>query len=187
MKMAKKKPAKPAKKAPAKKKATKSKKKKAPSIKKRPMKVKTPSGAPLDPVSFEPIITMGNKTSADADISPIDILMQLQNRKEASDQVKNIVMTCGDELKAINDTYQSMKERQMDIMEQMEAHIFDNAKGLTESQTQSIKQSVRDELIKCMNIYSEDQITDQKFLLAIITLNELFSGHTQAQDNLYLP
>jgi len=101
-----------------------------------------------------------------------------------TDQVKSIVNTCGDELKAINDTYQSMKERQMDIMERMEDNIIQNVKGLTDEQSQSIKQSVRDELIKCMNLYSEDQITDQKFLLAIITLNELFSGQSQAQENL---
>ncbi len=112
------------------------------------------------------------------------VLERTADLESRTDQVKNIVTTCGDELKAINDTYQSMKERQMDIIEQMEGHIINNVKELSQEQEKCIKQSVRDELIKCMNIYSEDQITDQKFLLAIITLNELFSGQTQAQDNL---
>jgi len=112
------------------------------------------------------------------------VLERTADLESRTNQVKKIVNTCGDELKAINDTYQSMKERQMEIMENLETHITDNVEGLSEVQTQSIKKAVNNELIKCMNIYSEDQITDQKFLLAIITLNELFSGQTQAQQNL---
>ena len=112
------------------------------------------------------------------------VLDRTADLESRTDQVKKIVVSCGDELKAINDTYQSMKERQMDIIEAMEGHIIKNVADLTEPQRQSIKKSVDSELVKCMNIYSEDQITDQKFLLAIITLNELFSGQTTAQDNL---
>jgi len=112
------------------------------------------------------------------------VLERTADLESRTDQVKNIVNTCGEELQSINDTYQSMKERQMDIMEELEKHVTDNVEGLSDSQTLAIKKSVNNELVKCMHLYSEDQITDQKFLLAIITLNELFSGQTQAQDNL---
>jgi hypothetical protein len=112
------------------------------------------------------------------------VLARTADLESRTNQVKKIVVSCGDELKAINDTYQSMKERQMDIIEEMEGEILESVDDLNDTQIAGIKQSVGKQLTKCMNIYSEDQITDQKFLLAIITLNELFEGNTIAQDNL---
>lgn len=106
------------------------------------------------------------------------------NLESRTEQIKKVVNTCRDELQAINDTYQNMKERQMDIMEKLESQVIDGVVGLTPQQSDSIQANVKENLINCMNIYSEDQITDQKFLMAIITLNELFSGETIEQQNL---
>jgi hypothetical protein len=35
-----------------------------------------------------------------------------------------------------------------------------------------------------MNLYSEDQITDQKFMLTMMSLNELFGGKSTEDENL---
>ncbi len=112
------------------------------------------------------------------------VLERTADLESRTEQIKKVVNTCRGELQAINDTYQLMKERQMQIIETLEARVIDNVDNLNPVQQSCISAILKKELVACMNIYSEDQITDQKFLMAIISLNELFEGETQAQQNL---
>ncbi len=106
---------------------------------------------------------------------------ELQGRSE---QIKKMVMSCANELKQVNENYQVMKERQMDLMEGIESSILANVAGLSDTQKEQIKASVNSELTKAMNLFSEDQITDQKFMLTIISLNEIFGNTSAESENL---
>lgn len=101
-----------------------------------------------------------------------------------TEQVKKVVNSCREELQSINHTYQHMKEQQMAIIEGLEPQLIAKVPELNELQLKAMKTTIRDELVECMNLYSQDQITDQKFLLAIITLTELFSHETAESHNL---
>lgn len=115
----------------------------------------------------------------------LDLNQNLEARVESrTSQIKNVVMSCSTELGQVNDTYQAMKEQQMDIMESMEAAVLGTAKGLNDEQIAQVKEAISGELVKCMNLYSEDQITDQKFMLTMMSLNELFGSSSSADENL---
>ena len=127
------------------------------------------------------------------DISPrkrdekeiLDLNQNLEQRVESrTEQIKSVVMSCSTELGQVNDTYQSMKEKQMDIMESMESQILAVTEDWEEEQQEKITQVIQAQLVKCMNLYSEDQITDQKFLLTMMSLNELFGSESDQNENL---
>ena len=103
---------------------------------------------------------------------------------ERTAQIKNMVNSCGSELGKINSTYQDMKERHMSLMEGIEARVIDRVAGLSEIQQNKVREALQSELIQCMNLYSEDQITDQKFMLTIMSLNEIFGGAQESNANL---
>lgn len=112
------------------------------------------------------------------------VQMRTAELEGRSEQVKNIVTSCADELSHVNQTYQTMKEKQMDWAEGLEASVLDSVEGLSESQENQIKESLQAELVNSMNLYSEDQITDQKFMLTIISLNEIFGNKSTNDENL---
>jgi PAS domain-containing protein len=115
----------------------------------------------------------------------LDLNQNLEERVESrTSQIKNVVISCSTELSQVNETYQVMKEQQMDIMESIETAIFDQTSDLNEKQVEEIKGAVSSQLVKCMNLYSEDQITDQKFMLTMMSLNELFGGESACNENL---
>lgn len=115
----------------------------------------------------------------------LDLNQNLEARVESrTAQIKNVVMSCSTELEQVNQTYQAMKEQQMDIMESVEQAVIANTDGLNDSQVSQIKEAISGQLVKCMNLYSQDQITDQKFMLTMMSLNELFGSKTQQDDNL---
>jgi PAS domain-containing protein len=115
----------------------------------------------------------------------LDLNQNLEARVESrTEQIKNVVISCSTELEQVNQTYQAMKEQQMDIMENIENAVLSNTDGLSESQKAQIQEAVSGELVKCMNLYSEDQITDQKFMLTMMSLNELFGGASKEDENL---
>ncbi len=104
--------------------------------------------------------------------------------QERSEQIKKMVMSCANELQHVNDTYQSMKETQMMMMEGMESSILSEVSGLSDTQREQIHQVMQAQLVEAMNMYSQDQITDQKFMLTIISLNELFGNTSSEIENL---
>lgn len=110
----------------------------------------------------------------------IERTSDLQNRTE---QIKKVVTSCGSELAQVNQTYQSMKEEQMNIMEGLEDFILASVTDLSEGQGEKIRDAIGSRLVDSMNLYSNDQITDQQFLITIETLNELF-GINQEVENL---
>jgi len=115
----------------------------------------------------------------------LDLNQNLEERVESrTSQIKSVVMSCSSELGQVNDTYQAMKEQQMDIMENIETRVLDETEDLTEKQQEQIKNAVSSELVRCMNLYSEDQITDQKFMLTMMSLNELFGNESSEDKNL---
>ena len=115
----------------------------------------------------------------------LDLNQNLEARVEArTSQIKDVVMSCSTELKQVNDTYQSMKEKQMDLMESIESRVLADTDGLNDKQIAQIKGALSSELVKSMNLYSEDQITDQKLMLTMMSLNELFGGKSDETDNL---
>ena len=115
----------------------------------------------------------------------LDLNHNLEARVEArTSQIKGVVMSCSAELEQVNETYQSMKEKQMDLMESIESSVLAETEGLNESQISQIKNAISSELVKSMNLYSEDQITDQKFMLTMMSLNELFGNKSTEDENL---
>jgi len=115
----------------------------------------------------------------------LDLNQNLEARVESrTEQIKSVVMSCSSELGQVNDTYQGMKEKQMDIMESLENNILTATEGLSEEQKEVIISTISAELVKCMNLYSEDQITDQKFMLTMMSLNELFGSSGDQNENL---
>lgn len=101
-----------------------------------------------------------------------------------TNQIKNMVKSCGNELQSVNDTYQEMKEKQMQLMEGICGRLLKRVEGLSAEQTEQIREVMSEELEHCMNLYSEDQITDQKFLLTLLSLKEIFETSTPSTDNL---
>jgi hypothetical protein len=115
----------------------------------------------------------------------LDLNQNLEARVESrTAQIKGVVMSCSKELAHVNTTYQNMKEKQMDLMESIESSVLAETEGLNESQISQIKSAISSELVKSMNLYSEDQITDQKFMLTMMSLNELFGSKSAQDDNL---
>ena len=119
------------------------------------------------------------------EIEILDLNQNLEARvEERTSQIKSVVMSCSSELSQVNQTYQSMKEQQMDIIEQLEKRVLTETENLTDIQKEQIKETIGSELVCCMNLYSEDQITDQKFMLTMMSLNELFGSESREDKNL---
>jgi len=119
------------------------------------------------------------------EIEILDLNQNLEARvEERTSQIKNVVMSCSSELGQVNETYQSMKEQQMEIIEQLEKRVLTETENLTDNQKEQIKETIGSELVHCMNLYSEDQITDQKFMLTMMSLNELFGAESSEDKNL---
>ncbi len=115
----------------------------------------------------------------------LDLNQNLEARVESrTSQIKGVVMSCSAELEQVNTTYQKMKEKQMDLMESIEASVLSDTDNLNESQISQIQSAISRELVKSMNLYSEDQITDQQFMLTMMSLNELFGGESCEDKNL---
>ncbi len=115
----------------------------------------------------------------------LDLNQNLEARVEArTSQIKNVVMSCSTELEQVNQTYQAMKEQQMDLVENMENAVLSTVEGLSDTQKQQVQDAIGNELVKCMNLYSEDQITDQKFMLTMMSLNEVLGKTSDTDDNL---
>ncbi len=107
----------------------------------------------------------------------------LENRvEERTRQIKNVVISCGKQLEQINVTYQSMKEQQMEIIEQLEFNILQGLPDLSDELADKIHEITRQQMIKCMDLYTQDQITDQQFLMSIIALKELFDTSTSNEN-----
>lgn len=101
-----------------------------------------------------------------------------------TNQIKSVVTSCGAELQAVNDTYQVMKEKQMQLMEGICDRLLKRVESLSEEQINQINEVMSEELVHCMNLYSEDQITDQKFLLTMLSLKEIFETTSPESSNL---
>ncbi len=115
----------------------------------------------------------------------LDLNQNLEARVESrTAQIKKVVLSCSSELSHVNNTYQEMKERQMDIMENIEKQVLAETEGLSEQQVEQVKNAIGSALIESMNLYSVDQITDQKFMLTMMSLNELFDAESVENKNL---
>lgn len=101
-----------------------------------------------------------------------------------TNQIKSVVKSCGSELQSVNDTYQEMKEKQMQLMEGIGDRLLKRVDNLSEEQVSQIRELMSEELVHCMNLYSEDQITDQKFLLTMLSLKEIFEAAAPEASNL---
>jgi len=98
-------------------------------------------------------------------------------------QIKVVVSSCTDELNHVKDTYQELKEKQMDLLESMESKLIETLPQLSEADQGKLKATLSDLISQSFDIFGSEQITDQKFLLSISSLNDLFSEE-QADDRL---
>jgi hypothetical protein len=115
----------------------------------------------------------------------MDLNQNLEARVESrTAQIKKVVLSCSSELSHVNKTYQEMKENQMDIMENIEKKVIEETEGLSEKQIDQVKDAIGSALVESMNLYSVDQITDQKFMLTMMSLNELFDAESTHNKNL---
>ncbi|MCG8669615.1 MAG: hypothetical protein MI867_09400 [Pseudomonadales bacterium] len=104
--------------------------------------------------------------------------------QEKSEQIKKVVLSCGNELENVNETYQQMKEQQMDIFEGISGKISAEIPELDKSNLEKIHEVIQGELIRSMDLYTQDQITDQKFLMTMMSLKALFENTGSAGENL---
>lgn len=103
-----------------------------------------------------------------------EIIKKNEELIKKNDQIKGVIRSCSSQLDSVNNTYQDMKEKQMEIMENLEALLLSRVPNLDLHQKAKMKEALGDQLMKSMNLYSADQITDQKFLLTIQNLKALF-------------
>ncbi len=104
--------------------------------------------------------------------------------QEKSEQIKKVVLSCGKELEKVNTTYQSMKEQQMEIMEGLAERIFASLPDLADSHRLGITEVLQAEFNRSMHLYTQDQITDQKFLMTMMSLKALFESTGKSEQNL---
>jgi len=104
---------------------------------------------------------------------------------EKSEQIKKVVLSCSKELEKVNTTYQSMKEKQMAILEGMTTKIFTTLPDLSDDYKAGISYVIQEEFNESLHLYTQDQITDQKFLMTMLSLKELFESSGQASKNLH--
>lgn len=104
--------------------------------------------------------------------------------EERTNQIKAMVKSCASELQGVNDTYQEMKEKQMQIIEGISDHLLKRIEDLKEEQVKQVLEIMGEELVHSMNLYSEDQITDQKLLLTMLSLKEIFDSRTKEDNDL---
>jgi len=137
-----------------------------------------------DEIIFTVMISDITKRKRD-ELELLDLNQNLEARVEArTEQIKHVVLSCSSELEQVNITYQEMKERQMSIMESLETNVLAKIQNLSEAQSAQLGEVLRNELVQSMNLYSEDQITDQKFMLTMMSLSELFGSNSTTSDNL---
>ena len=55
---------------------------------------------------------------------------------------------------------------------------------MSDQQVEQVKNAIGSALVESMNLYSVDQITDQKFMLTMMSLNELFDAASTEDENL---
>lgn len=103
---------------------------------------------------------------------------------EKTDQIKRVIKSCGKQLQTVNSTYQSMKEQQMDIMEGIEGKIIEELPDLSDRHKEGIRKVIQSQFTRSMDLYTQDQITDQKFLLTMLSLRELFENPQPVTQNL---
>lgn len=101
-----------------------------------------------------------------------------------TNQIKSMIESCVTELQGVNDTYQEMKEKQMQLMEGICDRLLTRIQNFSQEQISEVREVMSEDLVHCMNLYSEDQITDQKFLLTLLSLKEVFEAATPEADNL---
>ncbi len=106
----------------------------------------------------------------------IQVRHQKEELETKEQQIHAIVTSCANELEQVNTTYQEMKERHMDIMEGLAAASIIGVEELSKPQLTTLQQNIAGEMMKTMELYGEDQITDQKFLLTIKELHRIL-GH----------
>jgi PAS domain-containing protein len=95
---------------------------------------------------------------------------------ERNEQIKKVVKSCAKELEKVNLTYQTMKTQQMDIIEGLEQALLNDVPDLSETQRSAVQQVLQAEMMRSMDLYTQDQITDQKLLLTMISLRDLFDS-----------
>ena len=96
--------------------------------------------------------------------------------KRKNSQIRNFVRSCRQELNQVNDTYQYMKGRQMELFENIADKVIGKVNGLTPEQVEAIRSATGVQLLKSMELYSADMITDQKFQLTIQKIDDLLTG-----------
>lgn len=107
---------------------------------------------------------------------------QSEIRKKSS-QLEGIIKACAEELDAVNNNYQDMKERQMDLIEGLAACVIPRIPDLDEKQAEKIAQILGEQVIKSMELFSEDQITDQKFNITIKKLQNAIKNKAKEDSN----
>lgn len=113
-----------------------------------------------------------------------DLNENLEKRvEERTQQIKQVVMSCSTELGQVNVTYQKLKENIMDFMDDLEVKVSESSVDLSAEQKAAIQATIQQANMELLNLFSQDQITDQKFLNTINSLKELFEGKSKDKDN----
>ena len=102
-----------------------------------------------------------------------------------NEQIQNIVFSCNKALGEVNQAYQQMKEQQMQLLENLASTTAAEISDLTTEQTDKLISILNTRMMQAMELYTVDQITDQKFLMTLEELKNLFNEQkSQKQKNL---
>ena len=72
----------------------------------------------------------------------------------------------------------------MEIMEGITEKIYAALPDLSDSDRSGVAEVVQSQFNRSMDLYTQDQITDQKFLMTMMSLKALFENTGQAHQNL---
>ena len=95
-------------------------------------------------------------------------------------QMRLVVSASTQEFRLVKKTYQSLKETQMDQLEALEQGLLERAATLPKGQQEDLKGFFSAWAAQAFQLFSKEEVADQKFLVNIEKLNDLLTGQSNA-------
>lgn len=103
----------------------------------------------------------------------LKIKEQMEELERSHEQTKGVIQSSVQQFEVVNSKYQEVKEKQMDIWEQLTQKIDADS---------PLMSAVNDSMNDALQLYSEDHLTDQQFLEIMKELEEIFGQKPQSEE-----